>query len=270
MVAKQTLAGVMKRARVAGALALVATVLATGCYLDEAQKMRDSKPDDRPWICRSSGTGGHHGDSHGVADPAYAGQTKGDLSWDDCLAVAKNFDDVVAWAGQWPTRGAAEADGWFAQTAYSPGMGTHHARAFGGTFDATRPMFLQYGGNGPDAPLVGVSWWVSSGDRPPEGFPGGNDWWHTHRMLCYQGNQVIGGEDMTPEDCRFVGGSPSQFPGYWMVHAWVFAGWENKVDVYAGTHPCLLADGPAPAGHPCWAEAAGDAAEGHDHEHSGH
>jgi hypothetical protein len=255
------------------AVAVLFGATLSGCYLDEAQQIHDTTPEARPWFCVSTGVGGHHGDDDALAEPVYAGQAKGALSWDDCLTVAKNFDDAYAFANQWPTKQDAEAGGWTEEVAYAPGTGTHHFQvsSFGAAFDPGRPLFLQYGGEAPDAPLVGLSWWVQSGDLPPEGFVGGNDWWHHHGALCYVGNRVIVGDDeLTDQQCAFYGGHVSRFPGYHMVHAWIIPGWQYKPDVFAGAHPCLLADGIAPPGDPCWAKAAGGATGGdHGADHGG-
>jgi hypothetical protein len=259
---------VVRRARRllgAAAVAVLFGATLSGCYLDEAQQLHETTPDARPWFCVSHGVGGHHGDNTAVADPAYAGQTKGALSWDDCLSVAASFDEVVAYASQWPTQRDAEAGGWSEQTSYGKGLGTHHMNMSNlGSFNPTRPAFLQYGSDDPDAPLVGVSWWVSSGDRPPEGFAGNNDWWHEHGALCFVGTRVIDDGQLSDDQCRFFGGNISRFPGYHMLHAWIIPGFENKVDMFAGTHPCLLEKGVAPPEDPCWAEAAGTGQPGTD------
>ena len=269
---------VVPRARRLARWAMVGAALgvaATGCYYEEAQYVQDHAPDTRPWFCLSSGVGGHHGDSTHVAHPAYDGAAKGALGWDDCLSVARSFDAALGYANQFPTKAAAESRGWSEQVAYTPGMGTHHMNLadFGKPFDPNRPVFLQYGGEEPDAPLVGLTWWVQNGSQPPEGFPGGNDWWHSHGALCFMGNRVIAPDDsLTDEECRFYGGYISRYPGYYMLHAWVVPGWTYKPDVFAGAHPCLLENGIAPAEHACWAEAAGtgpDHGGGHGSEHDG-
>jgi hypothetical protein len=175
------------------------------------------------------------------------------LSWSDCRAVSADFDAALAYAQQWPTRGDAEAGGWRATVNYAMGMGTHHA--FGDPlqvdFDPKKPNFLQYDGNGPGAKLVGMSWYVDNGpDAPPEGFPGDNDWWHTHEYLCISrttGLVIRDGKCLAGQN-----GTSVYLGNYWMVHAWIVPGWQWQPDVFIGHHPCLLASGPASPDDACW------------------
>jgi hypothetical protein len=132
-------------------------------------------------------------------------------------------------------------------------MGTHHAMGnpLQGSFDPERPNFLQYDGNGPDAELVGMSWYVDNGpEDPPEGFAGDNDWWHTHEYLCISnatGLVIRDGQCLPEQD-----GTSVYLGNYWMVHAWIVPGWQFPTDVFRGHHPCLLASGPAAPDDPCW------------------
>ena len=107
-------------------------------------------------------------------------------------------------------RGVAEAAGWREVTGYIPGMGTHHVRggitpamladpAFNPAnpildsvgldtvFDPTKPDVLQFDGAGASARLVGFDYYVrTTTGLPPAGFPGNNDWWHHHPMICHR------------------------------------------------------------------------------------
>ncbi|MBK5288102.1 MAG: hypothetical protein JJE46_06510 [Acidimicrobiia bacterium] len=227
----------------------VLALLLTACYRPLAVAHQANHPDTRPWWCHSTGGEG----THGSAYYTNLGITKGMLSWDDCLAVSGHLDKAAAFALQWPTRGDAEAAGWKATVNYATGMGTHHSRgnALQGAFNPDQPNFLQYGGNSPDAKLVGMSWYVNNGpDGPPEGFEGNNDWWHTHEYLCVSrtsGLVVFDGQCPSGVD-----GTSVYLGGYWMVHAWIVPGWLNQSDVFVGHHPCLLAGGPAAPDDPCW------------------
>lgn len=268
--------GTGRRGRLSGvALVAVLALLAGGCHFHtDALQHQQTSPDTRPWWCHSTGTGGHH------VEPAYDGMTKGMLSWDDCLALSQQLDAALEYAKQWPTLGDAEAAGFHRQVSYVEGMGTHHALLgdFGGDdvtapgydpheptfpgtaldeeFDPTRPEFLQYGGTGPGARLVGMSWYVRTDDGlPPEGFPGDNDWWHRHHRLCHSVDQFrVIGEDLTDEQCANRGGVNLHLDDYWMVHAWIVDGWQTEVDVFTNHHPCLLSTGPAGPEHSCWDE----------------
>lgn len=259
-----------------GAMALVTS----GClYLPAAQEHQETMPDTRPWWCDS--TGGGHDDGHG--SDHYAGVTKGMLSWDDCLEVSGQLDSALRWAQQYPTVGDAEAAGFHMSVPYVGGMGTHHTEpgtfgpddylspdydphnpTFPGTriddvFDPRRPEFLQYGGNGDNAELVGMSWYVRTDDgMPPEGFAGDNDWWHVHQSLCHlESTFMVVGEDMSDAQCESIGGINLYLDDYWMVHAWIVPGWEHEPDVFINHHPCLLSSGPADESHSCWDMAHG-------------
>lgn len=229
--------------RVAFILALA--VMLSGCLFPLAQ----DNPETRPWWCDSTGGEGTHGSEYYINQ----GIQKGSLSWEDCQELSGYLYDVIDYATQWPTRGEAEADGWVVRVEYEAGMGTHHSLGspLEGSFDPSRPTYLQYDGNGPDAKLVGVSWFVNNGAAaPPAGFPGDNDWWHTHEYLCFSNSTglVIRDGQCEPGD----NGTSVYLGDYWMVHAWVIPGWHHPPDVFVGHHPCLLADGPAAADDPCW------------------
>ncbi len=221
----------------------------SGCYRPLAESYQKNAPNDRPWWCNSKGGEGTHGSQYYMD----RGITKGPLSWADCLELSSDLDQASAYALQWPTRGEAEAAGWKASVNYAMGMGTHHAlgNPLQGSFDPTKPNFLQYDGNGPNAKLVGMSWYVKNGpDAPPEGFPGNNDWWHTHENLCISnatGLVIFDGPCQTSQD-----GATVYLGDYWMVHAWIIPGFLWPHDVFVGHHPCLLASGPAAPDDPCW------------------
>ncbi|MDZ7733292.1 MAG: hypothetical protein U5R31_09390 [Acidimicrobiia bacterium] len=140
--------GIMRHARLL-AIAAVAMLVATSCnnfFQETAEEHQQSSPDTRPWWCHSADHGGGH-DGHGAEH--YEGVEKGMLSWSDCLALSGQLDDVLEWANQWPTRGDAEAAGFYPAVNYATGMGTHHRAPgadFNDAFDPTRPEFLQYGG----------------------------------------------------------------------------------------------------------------------------
>ena len=226
------------------------TLVLSGCIFEAlAVKHQKENPDTRPWWCHSTGGHGTHGSEYYMN----LGIQKGMLSWDDCLEVSGNFDDALEYAEQWPTRGEAEADGWTATVNYATGMGTHHVRGnpLDGSFDPSQPRFLQYDGNGPDAKLVGMSWYVNSGPAaPPAGFAGDNDWWHTHEYLCISnstGLVIFDGPCQPGQN-----GSTVYLGNYWMVHAWIVQGWHHPPDVFVGHHPCLLPGGPAGPHDPCW------------------
>lgn len=238
----------MTPARRVALLAGVALLL-TGCFKPVALHMQQTDPNSRPWWCHSE----QMADEPGAQWYMDHGITKGDLSWEDCITNSGYFDQALAFAMQYPTRGQAEAAGWTASANYAAGMGTHHAlgNPLQGAFNPIRPNFLQYGGNGPDAKLVGMSWFVNNGpDGPPAGFPGDNDWWHRHEYLCLSSaTGLIIYDGQCPPG---VAGNTVYLGNYWLLHVWIVPGWNFQPDVFVGHHPCLLASGPAAPDDPCW------------------
>ena len=241
-----------RRLPVVGALAALALLLAACDFVTEAERHQAQSPDTRPWWCESVTPDMH--DGHGMEH--YMGMEKGMLSWEDCLAVSGHLDNAREFALQYPTLGEAEDAGWVRTVNYATGMGTHHRSPNSGilpapgVFNPDQPTYLQYGGNGDDAPLVGMSWYVNSGDSPPEGFEGGNDWWHVHPQLCFRNGLVIF-DGPCPQGS---GGTTIDLSDYWMVHAWIVGEWQNRSDVFVNHHPCLLSTGMEPLadGHECW------------------
>ena len=191
--------------------------------------------------------------THGSAYYENLGITKGMLSWDDCLELAGYLDEALIYALQWPTRGEAEADGWTATVDYATGMGTHHVR--GRTRSrgrSTRSLrFLQHDGNGPDAKLVGMSWYVNSGpDAPPWASPGTTTG-GTPTSTCASPTRPVW-SSATVECGPNQDGNTVYLGNYWMVHTWIVPGWLHAPDIFVGHHPCLLPGGPASPHDACW------------------
>jgi hypothetical protein len=267
-------------------VALVAglALLTSSCALYQAAgEHREAMPDTRPWWCHSTGDGGH-GDGHGEhGGGAYSGVSKGMLSWSDCMAASLQLDAARNYATRWPTARDAEAAGFHQVVPYVAGMGTHHVRVedfgahhladpafdphaprFAGSqiddeFHPGTPEFLMYDGNGPDARLVGMAWFVRTEDgHPPAGFAGDNDWWHVHPTLCFDRDTVqFRGQNRTDAGCASRNGVNLHLHDYWMAHAWVLPGWTHEPDVFVNHHPCLLSGGPAGPDHHCWDTAGG-------------
>ncbi|MGK2929824.1 MAG: hypothetical protein ACSLFO_09645 [Acidimicrobiales bacterium] len=242
----------------AGAL-LLAVAACEPVYTEEAVEHRDSGSEMRPWWCDS--TGGGHGDHVMDPDP-YEGITKGELSWEDCVNNSILFDMAVNYAQQWPTAGDAEAEGWYQVVPYAAGMGTHHvlpsANNIDEVFKGYEPEFLMYDGNGPDAELTGMAWWVRSEGEPPEGFFGDNDWWHQHRNVCLSPAGTWWGQGVSAEDCASRGGTHLPNDDMWMAHAWIMPEWQQHFDVFQNHHPCITWSGPiTDRDHACWDEAMG-------------
>ena len=250
------------------ALLAVASMLLSSCYfLAVATDHEANSPDTRPWWCHSSGEGGHtgHGADLLTAEMPMEMPAKGMLSWTDCKAVSANFDAALGYAQQYPTQGDALDAGFTTMVPYATGMGTHLAQlgdfditdpsfdptapVFAGTaldevFDPNQPEFLQYDGNGRNAKLVGMSWYVRSEDGPPAGFAGTNDHWHVHPRLCFSDQMRFMGQNRSDASCEGAGGHNLYLDDYYMVHAWIVPGWDHRPDVFVNHHPCLQSSGP--------------------------
>jgi hypothetical protein len=117
----------------------------------------------------------------------YAGRLRKALLPAQCDALATSMAQAKAYAQQYPTRASAEAAGWKVTFEYFSGMGTHHGQQMfteevlnspsfnrhdpilpgTTTFDPTKPNTLQYDNDGPNAELVGMSWYIRSTTGPP-------------------------------------------------------------------------------------------------------
>jgi hypothetical protein len=139
-------------------------------------------------------------------------------------------------AAQYPTAADATAAGWQKITIHLPGIAAHYLRFawLDGTFELAKPEVLLYGGEGPDAPIVGVNY-IVSGSSPPEGFTGDADHWHEHPTLCMNSTigLIVGDESETPESCAAKGGSIISFAGNWLLHVWCVPGWESPEGIFS-------------------------------------
>jgi len=139
---------------------------------------------------------------------------------------------------QFPTVTDAERAGYRMVTPYVKGIGAHYMNfsLVDSTFDVDHPEMLLYDGTAPTARIVGLSYYVLSGDAAPDGFAGPNDHWHQHIGLCIKGTVVVGGEKLSEAECTARGGVKSPGTGAWMVHAWVVPGWESPQGVFSPSH----------------------------------
>jgi hypothetical protein len=257
----------MRRLRLIGFVAVAMLAVASCKYENMALSAQD-KGDPVPWWCApTEEIPVTEGPASGSVD-WYAGTHKAPLGWDDCLELSALFDQAKAWAEQWPTAGAAEADGWARITPYVPGMGTHHIRGgvtpamlvdpafdrlnpildaagLDGVFDPTKPDVLQFDGNSASAKLVGFDYYVRTDTGlPPEGFKGNNDWWHHHPWIChrYSDAQQVG-FNISDAACTAAGGVNVNLSNYYMLHVWILDDMVYTPDVYAGMIPCIANGG---------------------------
>jgi hypothetical protein len=146
-------------------------------------------------------------------------------------------------ADLYPNVAAAEAAGYHKSTPYVPCIGAHYTN-FGlvGAFDPAKPSELLFDGTNPDSKIVGLSYLVYNAGGAPEGFAGKNDHFHQHNAnggLCLKGGLVVGGEEITPEECVQRGGQKRELTDIWMEHAWIVPGFECSWGVFAGECPEL-------------------------------
>jgi hypothetical protein len=264
------------------ALALGMALVMSGCYTQMTSEHMARSPDTRPYYCNAVGDGtppsGHGNGSH--VHPIYEGMTKGPLSWEDCRLLSNQLDALLGTVHGLGTRAQGEAAGWREVGEYVPGLGTHHIKDFSSlrTFDPAKPAFLIYGGEGPDAPLVGMAYYHPAGTNPPAGFAGTNDWWHLHTKICVgpNGEDLAGGEEISDEECAALGGTNRSLggAGHWLLHVWVAPNYQTRFDVFVSGHPCLGETGPLPPSDPCWAIVNHDPADGplpgSGHDEHGH
>lgn len=157
------------------------------------------------------------------------------------VVLAGQLVTARAAAARYPTAADAQAAGYRRVTGYLPCIGAHYMNfsLTDATFDPAQPEMLLYGGNGPTAKMIGLSYYVTGTRVAPDGFAGPNDPWHQHIGLCVRGGVVVGGSALTPEECAQRGGTKADGSDSWMVHAWVVPGWESAWGTFSAEHPEL-------------------------------
>lgn len=269
----------MRRARVL-VVAAVLAVLASGCYLNQAE-VAQQNGDPVPWFCHPTGANSVTGPGMGTVN-WYAGMTRGPLDYETCKRNAAQFDLAKSYAQQYPTLGDAEAAGFISTFGFIPGMGTHHGlhaitpelladpdfdrfdpvipdSPIDDVFKPHQPEFLQYNGNGDDAVLVGMSYYVRTDTGlPPEGFAGDNDWWHHHLTLCLDRNTAqANGVNTSDATCASRNGVNVYLDDYYMLHVWLVDDLEFHNDIHAPFHPCIKSSGAIfDMEHPCHEESS--------------
>jgi hypothetical protein len=185
------------------------------------------------------------GNSHGHSGPAPQ-QVISDPATRTLLA--QQLTTARDAALKYLTAADAMAAGYRRITTYIPCIAAHYinTRFIDSKFDPAAPEMLLFDGNGPDAHIVGLSYYVSGVSSAPEGFVGPNDQWHQHIGLCVSvSGVVIGGTQLTAEQCTERGGIKADGSTAWMVHAWVVPGWESAWGTFSGEHPELGRTPPA-------------------------
>lgn len=184
-------------------------------------------PDD------NHGMGGHLGPQPWVAMTDQA----------ECDQLASEIELARRTALSMPTAQDAMDNGYVRVTTYVPGIAAHYMKfsVVDGTFEIDRPEMVLYDGDGPEASVVGLSYFIvhDSTFEPTQGFTGNNDHYHRHDGLCIGAGGVIGDSTTTPEDCAARGGRKSEGGNGWMSHAWVVPGCESPWGVFSGATPVL-------------------------------
>jgi hypothetical protein len=143
-------------------------------------------------------------------------------------------------AARYPTARVARAAGYVLASRALPGIGAHWVRwsRVGEPFDASRPAMLLYDGNGLDAPLVGLSYFVRAA-AAPTGFTDGGARWHQHAGLCIAHGALVG--ESVPAAAECAGGRGDLLPGrdLWMLHVWPLADAPNPWGTFAPLNPAL-------------------------------
>ncbi len=194
-------------------------------------------------------TSAAHGTSVSVDDNGGHGGHLGPQPWKamtdqaECDRLAGELERTRAVALQYPTAADATAGGWFRVTGFVPGIAAHYMnfRLVDGTFDIDQPEMLLYDGDGPEANVVGVSYYLlhQSDYEPTQGFTGPNDHFHRHIGLCVGTGGVISDSATTEEECAAQGGRKQSSSGGWMNHVWIVPGCESPWGMFSGASPLL-------------------------------
>jgi hypothetical protein len=135
------------------------------------------------------------------------------------------------------TEAKAAALGYVRATAPAGGIGTHWVlwSQIAKPFDPANPSMLLFDERRNPPVLVGYSYALQSPARP-EGFAGANDHWHQHRGLCVDDGWVVREQAAGPDACNgtFIAGGD-----FWMLHAWLVPGWDNRKGDFAPFNPKL-------------------------------
>ncbi len=192
---------------------------------------------------------GSTGDSAAPEDTGGHGGHLGPHPWEALVDddVCDRLSDELAAARDvamgYPTARDAMDAGWTKVTPYVPGIAAHYMN-FGyvdGRFAIDEPEMLLYDGEGPEAHVVGLSYYIMlDGEaEPTQGFTGSSDHYHRHIGLCVAGSLVVGDSTTTEEECAALGGVKQGGSAGWMSHVWVVPGCESPWGVFSGANPLL-------------------------------
>ncbi len=164
----------------------------------------------------------HHGGSHSPTEVSASEQPLLDAEITEARAAIGDLDTIEE----------AAARGYVLATSPSPGIGTHWVRwsRILEPFAPDAPSMLLFDHTKSPPVLVGYSYAVQSAQEP-QGFTGASDIWHRHAGLCVAlSGWVIRERSAGPDDCA---GSYIAGGDFWMLHAWIVPGWENRDGTFA-------------------------------------
>ncbi|CAN5762442.1 hypothetical protein BH23ACT2_BH23ACT2_01380 [soil metagenome] len=219
----------------------------------------DEVYDDWLWWLRESGTLAHDDhDSAATGDAGGHGGHVGPQPWvamtdpAECDLLAEELALARETALSYPTAADATEAGWTRVAPYVPGIAAHYMNfsLVDGEFAVDEPEMILYDGNGPEARVVGLSYYITlDGETAPtQGFTGANDHSHRHVGLCTGPGGVIGDSTTTAEECEARGGTKADGSNGWMSHAWVVPGCESPWGVFSAASPVLDGDLSATSG----------------------
>lgn len=161
----------------------------------------------------------------------------------ECDALALQLQLARFVAARNHTAAQARANG-YTRTGETPlgGVGVHYQNtSLTGTFDPEKPAQILYDSTAPNAPIVGLSYFVAkTGNTPPAGFVGPNDRWHRISHWCLDplnGNTLIAAQVLSQQECEDLGGTHLVNPGFWTLHVWVVPGCESSWGVFSPSNP---------------------------------
>jgi hypothetical protein len=161
----------------------------------------------------------------------------------ECETLAGELATAKEIAARYPTIADAEAAGYQKVTTYYPGIAAHYMKfdLLQDGFDLENPEMLLYDGNGQDAGMVGLSYYImhEGDEEPTEGFTGPNDHYHRHVGLCIRDGVVAAGSNTSEAECSELGGAKSDGASGWMSHVWITPGCESDWGVFSGANPQL-------------------------------
>jgi hypothetical protein len=166
---------------------------------------------------------------------------------EECTQLAEELNVARDVAAAHPTAQDAMDAGYRMVTPYLPAIAAHYINFdYTDEFDLENPGMLLYDGNGPDANMVGISHYVFSEEEPEGGFSSPNFHWHRHFGLCISGETttVIGGTNLTEEECADLGGFKNEGSDQWMSHTWIVPGCESDWGMFSGANPAIPARTP--------------------------